>query len=95
MKGLGFHEEVILLLFLAMGDDAYGFSVSEAYEKHTGKSISISAVHAAMSRVFYSWGNQKMRAIMAIPATKSTLSRPKKRVAVLILFGLVCCFTQK
>jgi len=51
MKGLGFLEETILLLILAMGEDAYGFSVSEAYAKHTGKSISISAVHAAMSRL--------------------------------------------
>jgi len=51
MTGLGYLEETILLLILSMDGDAYGFSVSEAYEKHVGKSISISAVHTVMSRL--------------------------------------------
>ncbi|MCB0518232.1 MAG: PadR family transcriptional regulator [Lewinellaceae bacterium] len=51
MQNLGSLEETILLIILAMDDDAYGFSVSEAYEQHTGKSISISAVHTVMSRL--------------------------------------------
>jgi PadR family transcriptional regulator PadR len=51
MTGLGFLEETILLLVLVMDGEAYGFSVSEAYEQHTGKSISISAVHTVLSRL--------------------------------------------
>ncbi len=51
MKGLGFLEETILLLVMTMHEDAYGFSVTEAYEKHMGKSISISAIHAVLSRL--------------------------------------------
>ncbi|MFK8010326.1 MAG: PadR family transcriptional regulator [Saprospiraceae bacterium] len=51
MQGLGYLEETILLLVMTMHEDAYGFSVSEAYKKHMGKSISISAVHAVLSRM--------------------------------------------
>ena len=42
MKGLGYLEETILLLVMLMEEPAYGFSVSEAYQKHMGKTISIS-----------------------------------------------------
>lgn len=51
MQNLGNLEETILLIIMAMQDDSYGFSVSEAYAEHTGKSISISAVHTVMSRL--------------------------------------------
>ncbi len=51
MKGLGYLEETILLLIMLMDDDAYGYSVSMMYEKHMGKAISISAIHAVMSRL--------------------------------------------
>ena len=51
MTQLGYLEETILLLIMKMDEDAYGFSVSEEYKKHTGKSISISAVHTVLSRL--------------------------------------------
>lgn len=51
MKGLGYLEETILLLIMLMEEDAYGYSVSVAYEKHMGKQISISAIHAVMARL--------------------------------------------
>lgn len=51
MNSLGNLEETILLLVLAMHEDAYGFSVSEAYREHMGKTISISAVHTVLSRL--------------------------------------------
>lgn len=51
MENLGNLEETILLLMLSMEEEAYGFSVSEAYKKHLGKSISISAVHTVMARL--------------------------------------------
>lgn len=51
MRQLGYLEETVLLLILMMDDEAYGFSVSEAYKKHTNKSISISAIHAVLSRL--------------------------------------------
>lgn len=49
--GLGYLEETILLLIMVMDEEVYGFSVSQAYEDHMGKSISISAVHSVMSRL--------------------------------------------
>ena len=48
---LGYLEETVLLLIMVMGEDAYGFSVSEAYKEHTGKKISISAIHTVLSRL--------------------------------------------
>lgn len=51
MDQLGNLEETILLLMLSMKEEAYGFSVSEEYKLHLGKSISISAVHTVLSRL--------------------------------------------
>jgi len=51
MQNLGFLEETLLLLVMVMKEDAYGFAVSEAYREHTGKSISISAVHTVLARL--------------------------------------------
>ena len=51
MTQLGYLEETVLLLIMVMDEDAYGFTVSEAYKKHTGKKISISAIHTVLSRL--------------------------------------------
>ncbi len=51
MMNLGYLEETVLLLIMIMDKDAYGFSVSEAYQKQTGKTISISAIHTVLSRL--------------------------------------------
>ena len=51
MVQLGYLEETVLLLIMVMENEAYGFSVSEAYREHTGKKISISAIHTVLSRL--------------------------------------------
>ena len=51
MVQLGYLEETVLLLIMVMDNEAYGFSVSEAYREHTGKKISISAIHTVLSRL--------------------------------------------
>lgn len=51
MVQLGYLEETVLLLIMVMEDEAYGFSVAEAYKTHLGKSISISAIHTVLSRL--------------------------------------------
>jgi DNA-binding PadR family transcriptional regulator len=51
MHQLGYLEETVLLLIMAMKEAAYGFSVTEAYKTHTGKAISISAIHSVMARL--------------------------------------------
>jgi PadR family transcriptional regulator, regulatory protein PadR len=51
MQNLGYLEETVLLLILMMEEEAYGLSVSESYKDHTGKSISISAIHTVLSRL--------------------------------------------
>ncbi len=51
MISLGYLEETVLLLILTMKEEAYGLAVVEAYKEHTGKSISISAIHTVLSRL--------------------------------------------
>ena len=51
MQQLGYLEETVLLLIMKMEGSAYGFSVTEEYKSHTGKSISISAIHTVLSRL--------------------------------------------
>ncbi|PHN06496.1 PadR family transcriptional regulator [Flavilitoribacter nigricans] len=48
---LGEFEEVILLLVGILGEDAYAFKIAEEFESQTGRSVSIGAVHSALSRL--------------------------------------------
>ena len=53
MRGtyLGEFEEVVLLTVGVLYDQAYGLLITEEIERQTGRSVSISAVHAALSRL--------------------------------------------
>ena len=53
MKGtnLGEFEELILLTVCILFENAYGVTVMQALEEQTGRSLSISAVHAALIRL--------------------------------------------
>ena len=48
---LGNLEELILLLVALLYDKAYSVSIIEEYEKQTGKSINISAIHTVLYRL--------------------------------------------
>ena len=48
---LGEFEEVILLLVGILGEDAYAYRISSEFASQTGRSVSIGAVHAALSRL--------------------------------------------
>ncbi len=48
---LGEFEELILLLVAILNGDAYGVMVMEELEQQTGRSVNISAVHAALRRL--------------------------------------------
>lgn len=48
---LGEFEELILLIVAIMDGDAYGVGVMEELERQTGRSVNISAVHAALRRL--------------------------------------------
>lgn len=43
-------EESVLLIVMIV-EEAYGVSVAEAYEKQSGKSISIPAIHTVLKRL--------------------------------------------
>lgn len=51
MHTIGYLEETVLLLVMMMAEDAYAYAVSLEYEKQTGKSISISAIHTVLTRL--------------------------------------------
>ncbi len=49
---LGYLEETILLLILSRPDESfYAVSLADAYKKLKGKSISVPAIHTALSRL--------------------------------------------
>lgn len=53
MKGtyLGEFEEVVLLIVALLHDQAYGVAITEELANQTGRLVSISAVHAVLSRL--------------------------------------------
>ena len=53
MKGtyLGEFEEVILLTVGVLHDGAYGVAIADEIERQSDRSVSISAVHATLSRL--------------------------------------------
>lgn len=50
-KGLGEFEELVLLAVCILKGNAYGVSVKEEVEKHTGRSILLGAVHITLYRL--------------------------------------------
>jgi len=48
---LGEFEEVLLLLVGILDADAYALRIAEAFQEQTGRSVSIGAVHATLSRL--------------------------------------------
>ena len=48
---LGDFEEVILLLVGILGEEAYALRISNEFKSQTGRSISIGAVHATLTRL--------------------------------------------
>lgn len=48
---IGELEEVILLTVALLNDNAYGVAIAHEIEAHTGRKISISAVHATLQRL--------------------------------------------
>lgn len=50
-QSLGNLEETVLLIVAVRQEEAYGYTVSEAYHAHMGNRISISAVHTVLKRL--------------------------------------------
>jgi DNA-binding PadR family transcriptional regulator len=48
---LGEFEEVVLLTVAVLGDGAYGVAITDELDRQTGRSVSLSAVHAALHRL--------------------------------------------
>ena len=48
---LGSLEEMVLLVLLTVKDEAYGITVKNEVEKHTGRSILLGAVHITLYRL--------------------------------------------
>ena len=50
-KGLGEFEELVLLAVCILEGQAYGISVKQEIEKHTGRTILLGAVHITLYRL--------------------------------------------
>ncbi|MGV3557079.1 PadR family transcriptional regulator [Larkinella arboricola] len=48
---LGEFEEVVLLTVAVLAEGAYGVAITDELERQTGRTVSISAVHAALHRL--------------------------------------------
>lgn len=48
---LGEFEEVVLLAVAVVQPDAYGIMIQEAIEERTGRSVTLSAIHATLHRL--------------------------------------------
>ena len=48
---LGEFEQLVLLALLRLGRDAYGATVSMEIEQHSGRPVSVSAVHTTLDRL--------------------------------------------
>jgi PadR family transcriptional regulator PadR len=48
---LGDFEETLMLMVGILGEDAYAFQISKAFEQRTGRAISIGAVHSTLDRL--------------------------------------------
>lgn len=48
---LGEFEEIVLLTVAVLGDSAYGVAITDELDRQTGRTVSISAVHAALHRL--------------------------------------------
>lgn len=51
IQSLGNLEETVLLIVAVLPDEAYGYTVSEAYYEHMKSRISISAIHTVLKRL--------------------------------------------
>lgn len=51
VKGLGEFEELVLLAVCILDGDAYGVSVKEEVEKHSGRSVLLGAIHITLYRL--------------------------------------------
>ena len=48
---LGEFEEIVLLVVAACNDKAYGVTIWESIQQYTGRSVTMSAVHATLYRL--------------------------------------------
>lgn len=48
---LGEFEEIVLLTVAVLGEGAYGVAITDELDRQTGRSVSLSAVHAALHRL--------------------------------------------
>ncbi|GAB3936480.1 PadR family transcriptional regulator [Larkinella terrae] len=48
---LGEFEEVVLLTVAVLAEGAYGVAITDELDRQTGRTVSISAVHAALHRL--------------------------------------------
>lgn len=64
---IGDFEEVLLLLVGILGEEAYAFKIAAEFEKQTGRTVSIGAVHSTLSRLS---DKGCLKSYMGVPSAK-------------------------
>lgn len=79
---LGEFEEVILLLVGILDAEAYSFRIAEEFERQTGRSVSIGAVHSTLNRLE---GKGFVKSAMSEPS--SVRGGRRKRIYFITAYG--------
>lgn len=77
-----FEENVMLIVGILGEEEAYAFRISKAFEKRTGRTISIGATHSTLDRL-----ETKGFVRSAIKSSTSERGDRKKRIFVLTALG--------
>jgi len=79
---LGDFEEVVLLLVGILGEEAYAFKIAAEFERQTGRSVSIGAVHSTLSRLA---DKGCLKSFMGAPS--ATRGGRRKRIYEITAYG--------
>jgi DNA-binding PadR family transcriptional regulator len=80
--GVGEFEEVILLLVGILGKEAYAFRIAEEFESQTDRTVSIGAVHSALTRL-----DKKGLLTSEMGASTAERGGRRKRIYTLTAYG--------
>lgn len=78
---LGDFEESVMLIVGILGDNAYAFRISKAFEDRTGRTISIGATHSTLDRL-------ETKGFVRSSLKNSTSERGERRKRIFLITAL-------
>jgi PadR family transcriptional regulator PadR len=78
---LGDFEETVMLIVGILAEEAYAFRISKAFEKRTGRAISIGATHSTLDRL-------ETKGFVRSSLKKSTSGRGDRQKRIFVITAL-------